>query len=74
MTQFEERVLRELSELRANMRMLVGNGSEGRLQEIELRLQRNESLVHRMTGIGAALGGVLTVAHFFFDYLKVIKH
>lgn len=74
MTQFEERVLRDLSELRANMRMIVGNGSEGKLHEIELRLQRNESVMHRMTGVGAALGGLLTVAHFFFDYLKVMRH
>ena len=35
MTNFEERVLRDLGELKAHMRWIVGNGNEGKIQELE---------------------------------------
>lgn len=71
MTQFEERVLRDLSELKAHMRWIVGNGNEGKLQEIETRLQKHESALQRMAGVGAAIGAAMTAVHFLFDYLRL---
>lgn len=73
MTQFEERVLRDLSELKAHMRWIVGNGNEGKMQEIEVRLQKHESILQKMAGVGAAVSAFLTAVHFVFDYLRVVK-
>jgi hypothetical protein len=71
MNEFEQRVLTDLSELKAHMRWLVGNGNEGKMQELEVRLQRNEAQLQRMGGIGAAFGVLLTLLHVALDYLKV---
>jgi hypothetical protein len=71
MNEFEQRVLTDLSELKAHMRWLVGNGNEGKMQELEVRIQRNEAQLQRMGGIGAAFGVLLTLLHVAFDYLKV---
>jgi hypothetical protein len=72
MTQFEERVLRDLSELKAHMRWIVGNGNEGKMQELEERLQKNEASTHRLAGIGAAFGVVLTLMHLVMDGVRVM--
>lgn len=71
MNDFEQRVLTDLSELKAHMRWLVGNGNEGKMQEIESRVHRNEAQLQRMGGIGAAFGVLLTLVHLAFDYLRV---
>jgi hypothetical protein len=71
MNDFEQRVLTDLSELKAHMRWLVGNGNEGKMQELEVRVQRNEAQLHRLGGIGAAFGVLLTLLHVALDYLKV---
>jgi hypothetical protein len=74
MNDFEERVLRDLSELKAHMRWVVGNGNEGKIQEIEERVQKHEAYLQRVSGIGAMFGVLLTLVHFAFDYLKVARH
>lgn len=71
MTNFEERVLRDLSELKAHMRWIIGNGNEGKMQELESRLQKHEAALQRATGLGAAVAVLLTVAHLALDSLKV---
>ena len=71
MNDFEQRVLTDLSELKAHMRWLVGNGNEGKMQDLEVRIQRNEAQLQRMGGIGAAFGALLTLVHLAFDYLRV---
>lgn len=71
MNDFEQRVLTDLSELKAHMRYLVGTGNEGKMQEIESRVQRNKAQLQRMGGIGAAFGVLLTIIHLAFDYLRV---
>jgi len=71
MTDFEERVLRDLSELKANMRWLIGTGNEGKMQDIEERVQKHEAYLQRLGGIGAAFGVLLTLIHLAIDYLKV---
>ena len=72
MTQFEERVLTELAELKAHMAWLVGQGNEGKMQELEQRIKRQEISIYRLGGVGAAVGGALTIVHLALDYLKVV--
>ena len=71
MTDFEERVLRDLSELKAHMSWLVGTGNEGKMQELEERVRRHDESVQRLRGMGAAFGVLLTLVHLAIDYLKV---
>ena len=63
----------KLNELKAHMRWVVGNGNEGKIQEIEGRVDRHEAYLQRFTGIGAALASLLTLFHFAIDYLRY-KH
>lgn len=72
MTQFEEKVLTDLAELRAHMAWLVGNGNEGKMQELEQRIKRQEVSLYRLGGMGAAVGGALTLVHLALDYMKVV--
>lgn len=71
MNDFEKKVLTDLAELKAHMRYLVGTGNEGKMQELDSRIQRNEAQLQRMGGIGAAFGVLLTLVHLAFDYLRV---
>ncbi len=71
MTDFEERVLRELAELRAHMSYLVGTGSEGKMQQLEERVSHHDESLQRLRGMGAAFGVLLTLVHLAIDYLKV---
>ena len=70
MTDFEQKVLADLSELKANMTWLVGNGRQGRVQDLEQRVEKCEVFVHRAGGVGAALGVLLTLVNLGIDYLK----
>ena len=69
--QFEERVLADLSELKAHMRWVVGNGNQGKIQEIEERLQRHETHLQRMMGVGSALAAAITVLNLVANFLRV---
>ncbi len=71
MTDFEERVLSDLGELKAHMRWLVGNGHKGCVQELQERVERHEAFVQRAGGVGAVVAGLLTLVHLGIDYLKV---
>jgi hypothetical protein len=71
MNEFESAVLADLAELKTHMRWLIGNGSPGRLQELEARVERHEALVQRSVGIGAAAGVLLTLVHVAIDYLRM---
>lgn len=70
MTDFEQRVLADLSELKAHMRWLIGDGKPGRLQELEQRVERHEAYVQRAAGIGGLVAFLLTLVHLTVDYLK----
>jgi hypothetical protein len=74
MTNFEERVLRDLGELKTHMRWIVGNGNEGKIQELESRIQRHEAALQRAAGIGVAAGVLLTILHITLDSLRTIHH
>lgn len=71
MTDFEQKVLADLSELRVHMRWLVGNGNQGRVQEMERRLDEHEAFVQRAGGIGAALGILFTLVHFGIHFMRL---
>ncbi len=72
MTNFEERVLRDLGELKAHMRWIVGNGNEGKIQELEMRIQKHETALQRTAGLGVAAGILVTLMHLALDSLKVL--
>jgi hypothetical protein len=74
MTNFEERVLRDLGELKTHMRWIVGNGNEGKILELENRIQKHEAALQRTAGIGAALAAVLTIAHLAMESMRTIHH
>jgi hypothetical protein len=70
MSDFEQKVLSDLAEVKAHMRWLVGNGNEGKIQELEERVDRHEAFLQRFTGIATAVACLLTVVHFAIDLLK----
>ena len=49
MSDFEQKVLSDLAEVKAHMRWLVGNGNEGKMQELEERVGRHEAFLQRFT-------------------------
>lgn len=71
MNDFEERVLRDLAELKAHMSWLVGSGNEGKMQELEQRVRKHDQTLQRLGGMGAAFGVLLTLMHVAIDYLRV---
>ncbi len=72
MNPFEEKVLTDLAELKAHMSYLVGTGSEGKMQELENRVQRHEASLQRLTGVGGALGVLITMVHVALDYFRTV--
>jgi len=74
MTNFEEKVLRDLGELKTHMRWIVGNGNEGKIQELEIRIQKHEAALQRTAGIGVAVGVLLTIMHLALDSIKAVQH
>jgi hypothetical protein len=61
LNEFEAQVLSDLSVLRAQMAGLVGDGSGGRLGELERRMDRHEQNWQRAKGFLAALSVVFAV-------------
>lgn len=73
LTDFEQKVLSDLAELKANMRWVVGNGGQGKMQEIEERVDRHEAYMQRFAGVATAVGCLITLFHIAIDYLR-LKH
>jgi hypothetical protein len=61
MTEYERKVLEDLSVLKAQMQQLMGIGQPGRLHLLEERVEMHEKSVQRMKGLAGAFGGLLTV-------------
>lgn len=59
MTDFEQKVLEELSALKVQMHQLMGIGQPGRLHLLEQRVACNERNLQRMKGVSGAFGGAL---------------
>lgn len=68
---FEERVLSDLAELKVHVRCLVGNGNEGKVQEIEKRLTRHETYLQRMMGVGSVIAAAITLVNLVANFLKL---
>lgn len=69
-SEFEQRVLTDLAELKAHMRWIVGNGNQGKMQELEERVGRHEAYLQRFTGIATAVGSLVTVFNLALSYLR----
>ncbi len=63
MTDFESKVLQELSVLKSQMEQLMGIGQPGRLAQLESRVDSHERSVQRLKGMAAAFGALLTMVH-----------
>jgi hypothetical protein len=70
MTEFESRVLQELSVLKSQMEQLMGIGQPGRLHQLEARVEAHEQSVQRLKGLGAAFGALLTGVHVVLAYFR----
>lgn len=74
MTDFEGKVLADLSVLKSQMNELMGIGQPGRLTQLERRVERHERSVQRLKGLAGALGGLFTVLQFALRYLFGERH
>jgi hypothetical protein len=72
--EFESRCGAKNIELKAHMRWIVGNGNEGKIQELECRIRKHEAALQRTAGIGVAVGVLLTIMHIAIDSLRVVHH
>jgi hypothetical protein len=55
------------------MRWVIGNGNQGKIQEIEERVERHEAYLQRFTGVATAVASILTFFHLAIDYM-LYKH
>jgi hypothetical protein len=62
MSEFEAKVLEDLSALKVQMHQLMGIGQPGRLHQLEQRVECHEFQMQRMKGISGAFGCVLGLA------------
>ena len=69
MTEFEQKVLEDLSGLKAQMHHLMGIGQPGRLQQLEGRVDYHEKNLQKMRGVMSAFGGALTMVHLAIAYV-----
>lgn len=65
--EFEAQVLSDLSVLKAQMTTLMGDGSGGRLADLEQRMDRHEQSWQRARGFLAAVSVLLTIVEFAFQ-------
>jgi len=63
--------LTTVDELKAHMRWVVGNGNQGKIQEIEERLNRHETHLQRLVGVGSAMAVAITVMNLVVNFLKL---
>ena len=61
MNEFEAQVLSDLSALKTHMSGLVGDGNNGRMGELEKRVERHELNLQRAKGFMAAVSVVFAV-------------
>ena len=67
MNEFEAQVLSDLCVLKSQMSGLMGDGSGGRLAEIERRMERHEQNWQRAKGFLAAVSVLFAVAEVAFE-------
>lgn len=74
MTDFEQKVLEELSALKVQMHQVMGVGQPGRLHMLEQRVECHERSVQRMKGLAGAYGGALTLVQMAIALLSGKQH
>lgn len=70
MTDFEQRVLEDLSGLKVQMHQLMGIGQPGRLHLLEQRVECHERNMQRIKGISGAFGSALGLAQLVLFVLR----
>jgi len=70
MTDFEAQVLADLSVLKNQMTVLVGDGNSGRIGAIEQRVAQHEERFQNVRGVAIAFGAILTLVQFLIDYWR----
>jgi len=70
MTNFETRVLGDLSVLKMQMEQVVGGMQPGRLADLERKVEQHERYVQRSKGIAGAFGVFLTLIKVALDYWR----
>ncbi|HEX4065127.1 MAG TPA: hypothetical protein VHZ09_03815 [Acidobacteriaceae bacterium] len=70
MTEFEAQVLADLSVLKNQMTVLVGDGNAGRIGNLEDRVTQHEERFQNVRGVALAFGALLTLVQFLIDYLR----
>ena len=70
MTEFEQKVLEDLSALKTQMHQLLGIGQPGRLHLLEERVECHERSLQRMRGVSGVFGGALGIVQLVFFILR----
>ena len=70
MTDFEAQVLADLSVLKNQMTVLVGDGNSGRIGDLSQRVAEHEERFQNVRGVAIAFGAFLTLVQFLIDYLR----
>jgi hypothetical protein len=70
MSEFEAQVLADLSVLKNQMTVLVGDGNSGKLGAIEQRVNQHEERFQNVRGVAIAFGSLLTLVQFLIDYWR----
>ena len=70
MTEFEARVLADLSVLKNQMNTLLGEGNSGRIAEIEGRVDQHERSFQRAKGFAVAIGAIFTLVQCIVELLR----
>jgi hypothetical protein len=70
MTDFEAQVLSDLSVLKNQMAVLVGDGNSGRIGDIEKRVTQHEERFQSVRGVAIAFGALLTFVQLLIDCLR----
>jgi hypothetical protein len=70
MTEFEAQVLADLSVLKNQMTVLVGDGNAGRIGAIEQRVTQHEERFQNVRGVAIAFGALLTLVQLLVDFWR----
>ena len=69
MTEFEARVLADLSVLKNQMSTLLGDGNSGRIAAIEGRVEQHERSFQRAKGFAVAMSAIFTLVQCVIELL-----
>lgn len=70
LNEFEGQVLSDLSVLKTQMTNLVGDGSGGRICELERRMERHEQHLQRTKGFLAAISVLFAIIEVAIEALR----